>query len=344
MKISICIPQYNRIAYLSESLSQIEKQDYKDIEVVVSDDCSTDDTEKLVKELQANYKYPLIYKRNEKNLGYDRNYRQCIELASGDYCILIGNDDTIYQPHSISFLVDFLIREDYPDLGFSNFVEDNNPAVVVERAQFTQVLGADKYTALKNYSCFSFVGGLIYKKSSFLEYNTDKHDGSVYAQMYLGCLMVSSGCRLFSIKEPLVLKDLQLGEVYRSSYRENIARKWKDFKVVDGGIPSVINVLISAFGDAGVLDQQIIKKIFLRIYTTTLPHWILDYKSNKAFPEAIGIVMGLNPLRNPQFLLLHFSNRVVVYIRYLLFSIIALLTPAFFFTKFKNRLYRFFKR
>ena len=344
MKVSICIPQYNRIAYLSKSLSQIEKQEYPDIEVVVSDDCSDDDTEQVIRELQKNYKYPLIYKRNEKNLGYDRNYRQCIELASGDYCILIGNDDTIYQPNSISFLVNFLIREGYPELGFSNFVEDNNPDVVVERAQVTQVLGADKYTALKNYSCFSFVGGLIYKKSSFLEYNTNKHDGSVYAQMYVGCLMVSKGCRLFSIKEPLVLKDLQLGAVYRSSYRENIAKRWKDFKVVDGGIPSVINVLISAFGDAGVLDQQIIKKIFLRIYTTTLPHWILDYKSNKAFPEAIGIIIGLNPLRNPRFFLLHFFNRAVVFFRYLLFSLIALITPAIFFTKFKNQLYRFFKR
>jgi glycosyltransferase involved in cell wall biosynthesis len=344
MRISICVPQYNRINYLLKSLKQIEEQEYPDIEVVVSDDCSTDDTEKEIRELQKNYKYPLVFSRNEKNLGYDRNYRKCIELASGEYCIVIGNDDTIYQPSGISLLVDFLNKNNFPELGFSNFVEDNNPNVVVERAQETKVLGTGKEVALKNYSCFSFVGGLIYKKPAFEKYNTDKHDGSIFAQMYLGCLMVASGCRLFSIKEPLVLKDLYMDGKFRSSYKDRIAKKWKDFKVVDGGIPSVMNVLINAFKDAGVLDNAIIKKIFSRVYTITLPHWILDYKSNGAFPEAIGIIIGLNPARNRQFFLLNFFDRTIIFFRYIFFSFLALITPVLLFRKYKNRLYKFFKR
>ena len=225
MKISICIPQYNRIAYLLKSLKLIENQDHQDIEVIVSDDRSDDDTAEAIFELQKNYKYPLVFSRNELNLGYDRNYRKCIELASGDYCIVIGNDDSIDQPGSIKLLDDFLIKNDYPELGFSNFVEDNNREVIVKRAQETGVLGAGKYVALKNYSCFSFVGGLIYKKSAFDKYNTDKHDGSIYAQMYLGCLMVANGCRLFSIKEPLVLKDIQMDGKARSSYKDKISQE-----------------------------------------------------------------------------------------------------------------------
>ncbi len=344
MKISICIPQYNRIAYLLKSLKQIEAQDHRDIEVIVSDDRSDDNTEEAIKELQKNYKYPLLFSRNEVNLGYDANYRKCIELASGDYCIVIGNDDTIYEPGSIRFLDEFLERNDYPELGFCNFVEDNNPGVVVKRARESQVLGAGKYIALKNYSCFSFVGGLIYKKSAFDKFNTSKHDGSIYAQMYLGCLMVANGCRLFSIKEPLVLKDLQMEGKFRASYKDRIARKWRDYKTVDGGLPSVIHVLISAFRDAGVLDQAIIKKIFGRIYTTTLPHWILDYKSNKALPEAVGITRGLNPFRNQDFRLLNLVNRMDILSRYILFSASALVIPSVFFTKYKNQLYQFFKK
>ncbi len=121
MKISICIPQYNRIAYLLKSLKQIEAQDYKDIEVVISDDRSDDNTEEAIKELQKNYKYPIVFSRNEINLGYDANYRKCIELASGDYCIVIGNDDTIYEPGSIRFLDEFLERNDYPGIGVLKF-------------------------------------------------------------------------------------------------------------------------------------------------------------------------------------------------------------------------------
>ena len=212
---------------------------------------------------------------------------------------------------------EFLEKNDYPELGFCNFVEENNPDVVVKRAQESGVLGAGKYIALKNYSCFSFVGGLIYKKSSFDKYNTEKHDGSIYAQMYLGCLMVADGCSLFSIEEPLVLKDLQMEGKFRSSYKERLARKWSDYKVVDGGLPSVMNVLISSFRDAGVLDQNIVRKIFGRIYTITLPHWILDYKANKALPEAFGIIAGLNPFRNQNFKLLNFFNRIEILLRYL---------------------------
>ena len=63
MKISICIPQYNRIAYLLKSLKQIEAQDYQDIEVVVSDDRSSDNTEEAILELQKNYKYPLVFQQ-----------------------------------------------------------------------------------------------------------------------------------------------------------------------------------------------------------------------------------------------------------------------------------------
>ncbi len=344
MKISVCIPQYNRIAYLLRSLKQIEEQQYENIEVVVSDDGSTDNTAEAIRDLQKHYRYPLIFHTNEKNLGYDRNYRKCIELASGDYCIVIGNDDTLYQPDAINILVEFLEKNDYPELGFSNFVEDNDPGVVVQRASQTQVLGSGKYAALQNYSCFSFVGGLIYKKTAFDQYNTDKHDGSIFAQMYLGCLMVASGCRLFSIREPLILKDLYMDGKFRSSYKDRLAKKWKDYKVVDGGIPSVMNVLISAFRDANVLDQDTIKKIFRRVYTITLPHWILDYKSNDAFPEAIGIIVGLSPFRNKNFSLLNFFNKVSVFIRYVFFSFLALIAPSFLFKKYKNRLYKFFKR
>ena len=111
MKISICIPQYNRIQFLLKSLRQIEMQEYPNIEIVISDDGSTDDTVSEIKKLQQDYKYPVLFHKNEVNLGYDRNYRKCVELATGDYCIVIGNDDSINETGSIAFLVNFLKRE-----------------------------------------------------------------------------------------------------------------------------------------------------------------------------------------------------------------------------------------
>lgn len=344
MKISICVPQYNRINFLLQSLDLITQQTYADIEIVISDDCSTDGTEESITALQGTYKYPLVYFRNKVNKGYDANYRQCIELATGDYCIVIGNDDSIHGAGSIQYLADFLEANNYPEIGYVNFVEAKNPSHVVERAYSTGIMGSGPEVALKNYSCFSFVGGLIYHKKSFERFNTSKHDGSIYSQMYLGCRMIASGCRLFSIKEPLIIKDLEVDEKPRQSYRDVIARKWRDYKIEQGGLPSVINVLIDAFRDSGTLTQEIIYKIFRRIYCVTYPHWVIDYKSNGALPAAVGLVQGLHPVRNTNFKLLSAVNRVKLYSMYLLFSGAALVTPAMLFNKVKSALYARLKK
>lgn len=344
MKISICIPQYNRIAFLLKSLDLINVQTYPHLEIVISDDCSTDNTQQEIANLVPVYKFPIIYHRNEHNLGYDRNYRKCIELAGGDYVIVIGNDDTINPSQDIGMLADFLSRNNNPELGFCNFIEESSGNTFVERAQLTTVLGSQSSTAMRHYSCFSFVGGLIYKKAAFMKFNSNKHDGSIYAQMYLGCLMVASGYRLFSIHEPLVIKDIMLEKIQRNSYKDTIPKNWKEYRVESGGLPSVMNVLIDAFRDAGVLKQSLIYSIFKRIYTVTFPFWIVDYKYNGSFAAAVGLIDGLNPRRNQNFQLLSFLNRLKIWSYYILFSLGGLLTPAKLFNRFKNKLYKRIKR
>lgn len=278
LKISICIPQYNRIGYLLRSLSIIEKQSYKNIEIVISDDCSSDETEEKIKELIPIYKYPIIYSKNNQNKGYDRNYRKCIELATGNYAFVIGNDDSINGTKSIEELVEFLIQNEYPDIGFCNMIEERSNNSLIQRASVTGILGSGPDISMQYYSCFSFVGGLIYKKSTFDQFNTDKFDGSIYSQMYLGVLMVASGSRLFSIKEPMVLKDLLLDGKFRNSYRDRIAKKWENFKVVDGGLPSVMNVLIHGLLDSNMCTQ---KRLFLSSEEFTLLPTFIGYLTIK---------------------------------------------------------------
>ena len=177
-----------------------------------------------------------------------------------------------------------------------------------------------------------------------MKFNTSKHDGSIYAQIYLGCYMVAAGCRLFSIYEPLVIKDIVVGTVDRDSYRDTLTRKWKDYRKQDGGLPSVINVLLDSFRDAGVLKQGLIYSVFKRIYTVTYPFWIVDYKSNKALPAAVGLMHGLVPWRNSNFRLLSVFNRARIAGYYMLFSAGGLVMPVSLFNRMKGYLYRKFKR
>ena len=344
MRLSICIPQYNRIDFLLKNLACLELQSYSDLEVVVSDDCSLDNTKSAILALQPGYKHRLIYHRFETNQGYDRNFRKCIELATGEYVVVIGNDDTINPKYDLNQLALFLKANDYPELGFANFIEESSGNTLIERAKTTSVLGTGYETAMRYYSCFSFVGGLIYKKEYFNQYNSSKHDGSIYAQIYLGCLMTANGAKLFSIKEPLVIKDIVLETQERNSYKDVIARKWKDYKIETGGLPSVMHVLIDAFRDAGVLTQPRIYAVFKRIYTITFPFWIVDYKSNGAFPAAVGLVQGLLPSRNENTRLLNYYNRIKIWGWYIFASTAGLIAPVSLFKRVKVWLYNKIKR
>lgn len=110
-KVSVCIPTYNRAAYLGQCLSSILGQTIQDYEVIVSDNCSTDATGDVVRAVGD----PRVrYFRNDRNLGVFPNMNRCLELATGDYvCIL--HDDDVYSPCFLEREVELLDR--YPSAG-----------------------------------------------------------------------------------------------------------------------------------------------------------------------------------------------------------------------------------
>ena len=346
MKISICIPQYNRIELLIRSLKQIELQDYENIEIVVSDDCSTDTTTEEILNLKETYRYPLVYFRFDKNQGYDRNYRKCIELGSGDYCLVIGNDDTIYENTSISTLVNFLIANNLPDIGYCNFIEEKGQDNTVQRVLESQVHGSGVEVAIKHANGFSFVGGLIYKKSAFESFNTSKHDGSIYSQMYLGLLMIAKGCTLFTIKEPLVLKDILYsdGSFRWSAYRDGLPKSWKEYRDFKSGLLSVMNVLISACMDAEVKDQSFIFKIMKRMYSVTYPYWIIQYIHYGSYAASWSLIKEMKPSKNEFFSKMSSFQQVKIRLLFLIFSIFALCMPYQLFTSLQKKLHKMVRK
>lgn len=343
MKISLCIPQYNRIKFLLFSLSEIARQDYPDIEIVISDDCSSDETQSEIQNLIPVYKYPIIYHRHEVNLGYDRNLRRSLELATGDYVIILGNDDTINPEYDLHRLVRFLKENEYPEVGFTNFI-DAGTGEMEERASMTGIIGSGPELAFTNYSRFSFVGGIIYKRSTYNKYNSDKFDGSVYTQIYHSCLIVASGGILFSIAEPVVIKDVLPLEQNRASYVDKVNRSWKKFKAVNGGLHAVIRVAVTSFEDAGVLNQNMTYGIIRKIYASTFPYWVITYRKDKALPEAVGLVVGMRPAKVREFNRLSLINKLKINLLYAFTSFSSLVIPVFVFDLLKTRLWKMANR
>ena len=344
LKISLCIPQYNRINYLLENLKCIESQSYEDIEIVISDDCSTDETEILIKQLIPTYKYSIIYNRNQSNKGYDFNLRNSMQLATGEYCFILGNDDTLLKNDAITSLVSFLVNNDYPEIGFCNYIEDKNHSQIIERASTTSVIGKGYECALKYYRSFSFVAGVIYKRSLFMELNTEKFDGSVFVQMYFAAKGIGKGARFFTIKEPLVLKDIIIDNNIANSYRDTLPRKWSHFKSLNGGIPAVINVGVSAFSEIGYSEERVIFALLSGIYRYSYIYWLLDYRKNNSFVGACGLIHGLYPTQIIEYKHLRIFKRMSIFSIYILSTIIGIITPIYLFEKSKFLIYKMIKK
>lgn len=91
---SVLIPAYKSAEIIGDTILSILNQTVNDFELIIVDDCSPDDTEKIIKKFQKKDSR-IKYFRNEKNLGYSGNLECCRTLATGKYIYLMGNDDIL---------------------------------------------------------------------------------------------------------------------------------------------------------------------------------------------------------------------------------------------------------
>ena len=93
-KISVIIPMYNTAKYITQCLESVAAQNFKDYEVIVLDDCSTDNSIAIVESLKAKFdgRLQLVkMKKNNGSPGFPRN--KGIKLAKGKYIIFLDSDD-----------------------------------------------------------------------------------------------------------------------------------------------------------------------------------------------------------------------------------------------------------
>ncbi|OQA89893.1 MAG: Abequosyltransferase RfbV [Elusimicrobia bacterium ADurb.Bin231] len=88
--VSICIPTFNNARYIKKTLLSLSNQTYDNIEIVVCDNASTDNTEEVVKK---NCDGRISYHKNAENIGSAKNFNKCISLASGEYVAIYHSDD-----------------------------------------------------------------------------------------------------------------------------------------------------------------------------------------------------------------------------------------------------------
>src|SRR5918996_6122976 len=214
---SICIPQYNRTSFLIEACKTLVEQTFKNFEVCISDDCSTDGKEDQLLRYLEQSGLSFVYHRQEHNLKYDGNLRASIGLSQGRYCFLLGNDDALSSPTVLQELYEVL--QSIPHVGaiITNF-EEFASGKKIRRMRKTGILGAGPLVAADKYRNTSFVSGIILNGNRARELATAKWDGSEMYQMYLMCRIVAEGGILLGIDRVVVRKDIQIAGEQVDSY------------------------------------------------------------------------------------------------------------------------------
>lgn len=109
MKLSIALAAYNGAPYITEQLLSILNQERPADEVILVDDGSTDGTDRIINAFLERYQPKNWYFfRNEKNLGYVRNFRRALSRTTGDLILLCDQDD-IWYPHKTKLIEELFL-------------------------------------------------------------------------------------------------------------------------------------------------------------------------------------------------------------------------------------------
>ena len=103
-RVSVCIPVHNGANYLAQSIASVLAQTWRDLHLIVIDNCSTDATP----EIARSFGDPrLSYHRNAANVGLVGNFNRCLDLADGDLLCIWHHDD-VMLPENLARKVAFL--------------------------------------------------------------------------------------------------------------------------------------------------------------------------------------------------------------------------------------------
>jgi len=110
-KVSICIPTYNYGQFIADTIESVLAQSYVDYELIVVDNCSSDNTRDIVSAYMAKDRR-IRYYCNESNIGMVGNWNRCLQYTRGDYVKILCADDLL-DPTCIERSMEFFDR--YPN-------------------------------------------------------------------------------------------------------------------------------------------------------------------------------------------------------------------------------------
>jgi len=270
MKLSIAIPTYNGAKYIREALDSIISQlddINEEIEIVVSDNASTDQTPEIIREYQNEY-YCIRYFRNDENFGADKNFDLAVRHSIGKYVWLFSDDDKML-PGAIKKVLDVI--KNHPGLA-AIFVNWSNYSTDLKRCNISRTINIQKDIFFKTADDFLsvvkltaiFVSSNIICRSLWEQAHSEIYVGSNWIH-YATLLTLIVGHPSYCIAEPYVM--YRTGNIHWDKHSEiNVKNTISLMKI------------LNSLTEKGYSKKSINKTI--RVITHHLPMEIIRFKKN----------------------------------------------------------------
>ena len=108
--VSVIMPSYNTAKFISESITSVQKQTYADWELIIVDDCSTDNTDEIVKPFLSDKR--IKYIKNEANSGAAVSRNRALREAKGKWIAFLDSDD-LWHPDKLEKQIRFMEKNGY---------------------------------------------------------------------------------------------------------------------------------------------------------------------------------------------------------------------------------------
>jgi len=174
IKASFCVITYNHQKFVGKMLDSLLMQETTfPYEIIVGDDCSTDNTAEILKDYQKRYPDKIRLLLQEKNLGLNGKYNalQCFAIAKGEYIAQFDGDDYLTSPHKLQKQVEMLDANPHYSASYHNamaiYDDGSAPSHLVNwitKPEITvdDLIGEDEL-------CFIATSSLVFRREDFAE-------------------------------------------------------------------------------------------------------------------------------------------------------------------------------
>lgn len=223
-KFSLIVPVYNTEKYIEKCLNSILSQSYKNYEIIVINDGSTDDSEKILEQYKTNKKIKIIKQKN-KGLSDARN--EGLNHISGDYILFIDSDDFI-EPKLLETLNNNIEDEDL--IRFQTQTVNDNYDIIEKypEQEFKNLNGKDAFKMLITFNYVENAWLYAYKKDYFISSKYKFISGMYHEDYGLTPLVIIKSNKIKSINYIGYNYLIRTGSIMNNNDYEKTIKKAKD--------------------------------------------------------------------------------------------------------------------